>query len=381
MKTFHCDHCQALLFFESTKCLTCGHLLAFLPDLRRVAALEPADADQWRRVGDREGRLYRLCANYSGSQVCNWALRAQEAQGLCPSCKLTRVIPNLDVGGHREAWAKLENAKRRMVYTLYALGCPVRDRIEDPRKGLAYQFLAVTPGGPKVLTGHDNGLITVNVAEADDATREAVRNKLHEPYRTLLGHFRHEIGHYYWMLLIEGSARHEAFRQTFGDERVDYAAALQKHYDAGAVAGWEEGYISSYATSHPWEDWAESWAHYMHMFDVLETAADSGLKLEPPRKDEPALPAVKANSAASFDELLRAWFPVTFVLNNLNRSMGLSDGYPFVLSDEVINKLRFVHETIREHRQSAPADSSMASAKPGQELTHARVASARRVPA
>lgn len=351
MKTFHCDHCQALLFFESTKCLACGHVLAFLPDSRRVAALEPVEGEQWRRVGAKDGRLYRLCANYSGLQVCNWALRVEDPQTLCASCRLTQVIPNLNVGGHQEAWAKLENAKRRMLYTLYALGCPVRDRVEDPQKGLAYQFLAASPAGPKVLTGHDNGLITVNLAEADDATREAVRNKLHEPYRTLLGHFRHEIGHYYWMVLVEGSARQEGFRQIFGDERADYGAALQKHYDAGGATGWEDRFISSYATSHPWEDWAECWAHYMHMFDVLETAADSGLKLEPPRQDEPALPAVRADGGVPFDELLRTWFPVTFVLNNLNRSMGLPDGYPFVLSDEVINKLRFVHETLREHRQ------------------------------
>ncbi|HEY6922166.1 MAG TPA: putative zinc-binding peptidase [Steroidobacteraceae bacterium] len=363
MQTFHCDHCQALLFFESTQCLTCGHVLAFLPDLNRIAALEQSDGDQWRRVGDRpDGPAYRLCANYSGAQVCNWALRAGEPQPLCISCRLTTVIPNLEVAGHQQAWAKLERAKRRMLYTLRALGCPVRNRSEDGERGLAYQFLAPLPEGPKVLTGHDKGVITVNIAEADDATREAQRNKLHEPYRTLLGHFRHEIGHYYWMLLIEGGARLAACREVFGDESVDYAAALRKHYDTGAPAGWEEHYISAYAASHPWEDWAESWAHYMHMFDVLETAADNGLKLEPPRHDEPSLRQARADGGVSFDELLRNWFPVTFVLNNLNRSMGLPDGYPFVLSDEVIGKLRFIHATIREARQSrAPAAAANAA--------------------
>jgi hypothetical protein len=260
---------------------------------------------------------------------------------------LTRIIPNLASAGHPEAWAKLENAKRRMLYTLHALGCGVRDRVEDAEHGLAYQFLANSPDGPRVLTGHDNGVITVNIAEADDATREAQRNKLHEPYRTLLGHFRHEIGHYFWMLLIEIPSQQETFRKTFGDERVDYAASLQRHYEAGAAPGWQERYISAYAASHPWEDWSETWAHYMHMYDVLETVSDSGLKLEPARPDEPTLTKPQLSGDASFNQLLRNWFPVTFVLNNLNRSMGMPDGYPFVLSDTVISKLRFVHETIR----------------------------------
>lgn len=351
MKTFHCDHCQALLFFESTRCLSCDHVLAFLPDLRRVAALESCGEGLFRRVNDAEaGRRYRLCANYSGSNVCNWAVVAEGTQDLCASCRLTRVIPDLSVAGHQEAWAKLESAKRRMLYTLYELGCVVRDRVEDATQGLAYEFLANSPNGPKVLTGHDHGVITVNIAEADDATREAQRNRLHEPYRTLLGHFRHEIGHYYWLLLIEMPAQQESFRKVFGDERVDYAAALQKHYDSGPTADWQERYISAYAASHPWEDWSETWAHYMHIYDVLETAADSGLKLEPPRPDEPTLAEAKLGEGVSFNQLLRQWFPVTFILNNLNRSMGLSDGYPFVLSDTVIAKLRFVHETIQQHR-------------------------------
>ena len=356
MKTFHCDHCQALLFFESTKCLSCGHVLGFLPDLQRAAALEPVDDGQWRRVNDDQpDRRYRLCANYSESNICNWALPAEEAQSLCASCRLTRIVPDLSIAGHPEAWAKLENAKRRMLYTLYRLGCSVRDRVQDSQHGLAYEFLASSPGGPKVLTGHENGVITVDVAEADDAIREMQRNKLHEPYRTLLGHFRHEIGHYYWMLLVEMPSRQESFREIFGDERADYATALQSHYDSGAPSGWQERYISAYAASHPWEDWAETWAHYMHMYDVLETAADSGLKLEPARRDEPTLTTAKLSGHPSFEQLLNNWFPVTFVLNNLNRSMGLPDGYPFVLSDAVISKLRFVHETIQHHRDNITA--------------------------
>ena len=349
MKTFHCDHCEALLFFESTQCLSCDHLLAYAPTSGRVVALKRVESEegQWHRAraGDDE-QHYKLCANYVGERVCNWALSADDPNTLCKSCRLTRVIPNLTVAGHRAAWAKLESAKRRMLYTLQALRCPVHSKAEDPR-GLAYEFLAADNSQPKILTGHDNGLIIVNIAEADDATRERERTRLHEPYRTLLGHFRHEIGHYYWRCLIEGQPCIEAFRQTFGDERVDYGAALKHHYESGPPSSWEERYISSYAASHPWEDWAESWAHYMHMVDMLETAGDCGLRLEPRRSDEPRLTDSNSDTASTaFDELIGKWFPLTFVLNNLNRSMGLPDGYPFVLTDPVIAKLRFIHDTV-----------------------------------
>jgi hypothetical protein len=349
MKTFHCDRCQALLFFESTQCLNCEHLLAYAPSLARVVALERAEGEgeHWHRAGaGTDTQTYKLCANYVGEHVCNWALPGDDPNTLCDSCRLTRVIPNLAVAGHRTAWAKLESAKRRLLYTLQALRCPVRSKAEDP-SGLAYEFLASDNSQPKILTGHDNGLITVNIAEADDATRERERARLHEPYRTLLGHFRHEIGHYYWQRLIDGQPRIEAFRQTFGDERTDYGAALKHHYESGPPSNWEERYISTYAASHPWEDWAESWAHYMHMVDMLETAGDCGLRLEPQRSDEPTLRGSNSHtSSTAFDELISKWFPLTFVLNNLNRSMGMADGYPFVLTDPVIAKLRFIHDTV-----------------------------------
>ena len=357
MKTFHCDYCHALLFFESTQCLNCEHLLAYAPALGQVVALErDGEGQPWLRAGTGEDQQrYKLCTNYEVEHVCNWALSSDDPNTLCESCRLTRVIPNLAVTEQRAAWAKLEAAKRRMLYTLQALRCPVQSKAEDP-SGLAYEFLASDNGQPQVLTGHDNGLITVNIAEADDATRERERTRLHEPYRTLLGHFRHEIGHYYWQRLLEGQPRIEAFRELFGDERADYGAALKHHYESGPPAGWEERYISSYAASHPWEDWAESWAHYMHMIDMLETARDCGLKLEPRRRDKPTLTDVKSHtSSAQFDELIGNWFPLTFVLNNLNRSMGLADGYPFVLTDAVIGKLRFIHETVAAPAPLAPA--------------------------
>src|SRR5262245_38669455 len=215
---------------------------------------------------------------------------------------------------------------------------------------MAFKFMSdAVPGDPPVTTGHAGGVITLNVAEADDAERERRRMALGEPYRTLLGHMRHESGHYYWDRLVKNGPDLDGFRALFGDERPDYGAALQQYYEQGPGPDWPALYLSAYASAHPWEDWAETWAHYLHMTDVLETAAACGLSLRPGRADEPALKTGAQNRAPGlFERLTSDWFSVTYVLNNLNRSLGLPDGYPFVLSPPVIEKLRFVHETIGE---------------------------------
>jgi hypothetical protein len=250
---------------------------------------------------------------------------------------------------HRQAWFKLETAKRRLVYTLQQLRLPLRSKKADAEHGLAFEFRAEASGQP-VLTGHANGLITINIAEADDAIRERHRANLHEAYRTLLGHFRHESGHYYWDRLVFNSEHLDAFRALFGDERQDYPAALQRHYAQGAPANWQSNFISAYATSHPWEDWAESWAHYLHMIDVTETAVSCGLTLRPRHPNDPLLePDAKLLGRRRFEAVIDAWFGVTYVLNNLNRSLGQQDAYPFVLSDPIIEKLRFVHQAIEDH--------------------------------
>jgi hypothetical protein len=345
VKIFHCDHCGQLVFFENVRCLSCGHALAYAPDVEDVVSLDPSDDGLWRSAERGvEGRTYRLCANYDRENVCNWAVPADDPEPLCASCRLTRTIPDLGRAGHKEAWYRLEVAKRRLVYSLLRLGLPVASKAVDAERGVVFDFLAETDA--PVLTGHADGVITINVAEADDAERERRRLRLHEPYRTLLGHFRHEIGHYYWQRLLAGSDRLAAFRAQFGDERADYAAALQKHYEDGPDA-WQDRFVSAYASTHPWEDWAETWAHYLHMTDTLETAAAFGLTLRPRRADEPSLQTSgQERPRGPFDEKIEAWFPLTYVLNNLNRGLGLPDGYPFVLSDPVIAKLRFVHDTV-----------------------------------
>ena len=267
--------------------MSCGHALAYLPDLADLGSLDRVDENSWRAS---TGQIYRLCQNYRLEDICNWAVPAADPNPLCQSCRLTRVIPDLSQPGNLAHWYRLELAKRRLVYSLLALRLPLASKTEDPQHGLAFDFLAVNPAVPSpiVLTGHDHGIITLNVEEADDAEREKRRLQLHEPYRTLLGHFRHESGHYYWDRLVNDSDRLVKFREQFGDEREDYSKALERHYENGAPADWQKRFVSAYASAHAWEDWAETWAHYLHISDTLETAMRSGLSLRPRRSDEPA---------------------------------------------------------------------------------------------
>jgi hypothetical protein len=352
MKTFHCSHCQNLIFFENVRCLNCERSLAFLPDRGLMAALTQSPDGLWRSdLQGAESQGYRLCGNYDRVSVCNWVVPADEPQEFCRSCRLNQVIPDLSTEHNAIAWFRLEVAKRRMLYTLLGLGLPVIPKSEDAVQGLAFEFLEDYSDGDakRVLTGHDNGLITLNIAEADDVHRERERTLQKEPYRTLLGHFRHEIGHYFWDRLIANGPLLEDFRAAFGDERADYQAALQRHYRDGPPPQWERSFISAYATMHPWEDWAESWAHYMHMVDALETAGATGLALRPKRSDEPSMqtpPDPLNPRQRDFDPMIESWLSLTYVLNNLSRGLGLPDSYPFVLSSAAISKLRFIHDTI-----------------------------------
>jgi hypothetical protein len=334
--------------------MNCNLPLAFLPDLRIMTALETGPDGLYRYGHYRYGqydllpdqRAYRLCANYLQEGVCNWAVAATDRQALCVSCRLTRVIPNLAQEGNRAAWYRLECAKRRLLFSLIELGLPFNEWSTEA-SGLSFEFLQDSPCGDdgRILTGHDNGVITINVAETDDVLREHQRNRHHEPYRTVLGHFRHEIGHYCWDRMIRYGPNLDAFRQLFGDERADYAEALRTHYAHGPRSNWQNQFISAYASSHPWEDWAESWAHFLHMSDALETAEAAGLSLAtyPPGERSPI-------AGRGFDQLVQAWIPLTHLLNNLNRGLGLPDSYPFVLSTRIIAKLRFIDQIVRNAR-------------------------------
>ena len=351
MKTFHCDACGQQVFFENVRCEACGHALGYVPERAEVMAFETDPDGHWLAVRGAGPRHYKPCRNYAVENVCNWMLPADDPQALCPSCQLTRVIPALGQEDNRQRWFQIERAKRRLYYTLALLGLPLDSRQTDPHQGLAFEFREQIEDGPVVHTGHSDGVITLNIAEADDAYRERMRTELGEPYRTLLGHLRHESGHYYFMRLMREGPLLEACRQCFGDDREDYAAALRRHYQHGPPADWEQTHVSAYATMHPYEDWAESWAHYLHMVDTLETAQACGLSLAPAHPDQPSLAADgEAVVQAGFNDLIGRWFPLTYVLNSLNRSLGQPDGYPFTLATPVIEKLRFVHQVILGHR-------------------------------
>jgi hypothetical protein len=332
MRAFACGNCGQLVFFDNSACLRCGAELGFLPD--RGALVMAADDDGLRR-----------CANAAVVR-CNWMVRADDPSGLCCSCRLTRTRPNDAEPAALAAWVKAESAKRQLIFQLLELHLPVTTH-------LAFDLLS--SGARPVLTGHRDGIVTVDLAESDDAHRERARSRLGEAYRTMLGHFRHEIGHYYWPQLIQADGGWLGrAREFFGDERVDYTAALKRHYDQGAPASWERNYVSAYATMHPWEDWAETFAHYLHIRDTLQTAASFGMLVTGPVTVPPArldVSLVAAPSAdldeESFDLIVGEWLPLTYALNAVNRSMGKDDLYPFVLTAPVIGKLAFVHERIR----------------------------------
>ena len=364
MRTFQCQKCGQALFFENVQCLSCQSTVALLPDRLYLAAIEPVPckADLWRKIlthpRKKPSREYRACANQVQHQACNFMVPADDPNPLCVCCRLTRVLPSLAKPGNRERWYRIETAKRCLFYTLARLGLIAREPRDDDPPGPVFEFLEDQPG-QQVLTGHANGLITINVAEADDDERVARRVALHEPYRTLLGHFRHEIGHYYWDVLIRDGQRVEGFREVFGDESIDYSQALQRHYDAGGMpAGWQDHHVSAYATSHPWEDWAETWAHYLHMTDLLETAAEYNTRISVPGDDEDELEEVTnpfATLHPDFDELVEQWVPITLLVNSLNRSLGQEDAYPFALTTGALRKLRYVHDVIQENRDAHAA--------------------------
>jgi hypothetical protein len=358
MRAFVCHQChEQLVFFENTRCVHCQARLGFDADSRDLVALESQGDATFRAVqvserGTATGpELYRYCAN-QGLAGCNWLVpAATSGSTLCASCLLTRTRPNDGDASGLRSFAEAEAAKRQLVFQLYDLQLPVTSRWEDPDHGLAFDLL--TSERDSVIIGHDHGVITLNLAESNDAYRERTRLLLGEAYRTLLGHFRHEIGHYYWDVLIDGGPLLAEFRTLFGDERLDYGSAVEHHYDQGPHEGWESQYVSAYAAMHPWEDWAESFAHYLHIRDTLQTAAEFGLMLIGPKDEDgrrmhdlSATPDDGNFRPDRFDRVIDEWLPLTYALNAINRSMGKGDLYPFVLPPKVIKKLAFIHDIV-----------------------------------
>jgi hypothetical protein len=363
MKIFKCGSCDQVVYFESFVCTRCNHTLAFLPNHGVIGALEPAGDNLWTAVAPHAGEHYRLCRNYTEEAVCNWAIHADESEEYCLSCRLNHALPPTSDPETKREWQQLETAKRRLLYTLTQLELPIENKKQNPETGLAFDFLKDDDDGdPSVFTGHSEGVITINIAEADDPFREKMREQMGEAYRTVLGHFRHESGHYYWERLIANSPHLETFRELFGDEQQDYNEARKRYYAEGPPPEWWENYVSSYASMHPWEDWAETWAHYLHMVDGLETARAHGLSLQPPQASAETLAlSTRRLNLHSFDDLVKSWIPLTLSLNSMNRSFGAKDCYPFVLTPKTIDKLHFVHDVIEFASHPASAEVSSAT--------------------
>jgi hypothetical protein len=349
MKLFNCDHCGRTVYFENVVCEHCGHRLGYWPLGDILLSLE-ADGDAWI-APVLPAKAFVFCAN-ADYGACNWLVEAEPGgEAFCRACRHNEVVPPIDDAQNLLRWQVIERAKKRLIYSLLRLRLPLATRQEDPVHGLSFRFLSETLTPVPVLTGHMGGIITIALTEADDAQREYRRTQFNEPYRTLLGHFRHEIGHHYWDILVRASAPLADFRALFGDETIDYEAALQRYYAQGAPVDWQQNYISSYATSHPWEDFAECWAHYLHLVDTTEMASAFGVRMKP-RIDQAGELAARIDFnpyvAADIGELIDNWVPLAALLNNLNRAVGQHDAYPFVLTPRVIDKLGFIHQLVRK---------------------------------
>jgi hypothetical protein len=354
MKSFACPRCRNRVHFSSIQCLKCELQIGFSAETLSMVAVSDAAA---LAAGAKTGAAKAECAVYCANEthgVCNWVTTSADGNKLCVACDLNRTIPNLSEPGNLSAWRELERAKKRLVYALLRLGLPL-DSGAAPIGRLIFDFARNT------TTGHLNGVITVDVSEADAVERERQRQHFGEPYRTVLGHLRHESGHFFWMVLMSGSQRLGEFRAVFGDERQDYQAALASYHAGAIAADWQTRHVSAYSSSHPWEDWSETWAHYLHMVDAVDTAEAEGMEpraagfsigtLWPFRKYD-------IYRQESFASLMERWIPLTLAMNNLSRSMGLDDFYPFVISPAVYGKLEFVHRIVREHVAKQPMSAS-----------------------
>lgn len=341
MRRFWCDTCGHPLFFESVSCTHCGVEVGF----------DAHSLDMISLRGQRTNNLFGPsgeflhCRNGLEFSVCNWIVPLEEEGGLCPGCAFNRTIPDLAIPGNIERWRRFEQAKKRLLYTLIDLRLPLTDGWVDPMQGLLFDFIEDQRSNPVLLesfvsTGYLGGVITINAMEADDVAREETRLRMNESYRTLLGHLRHESGHYYYHFVEQNSVLNKEFQRLFGDANQDYQAALDRHYHLGPADGWNDYYISTYASCHPLEDWAECWSHYLHIRDTLETAAVHRMIDGSMLKGD-------------FGVVANLWRGFTVTLNELNRSIGLADAYPFVINSWVESKLAFVGQVIE---RLGPAD-------------------------
>ena len=353
MKLYTCSNCSSPLYFENKSCLKCENIVGFNAAKLSFVTLILSKEGTFIDMQDKS-QTYRFCPN-SVNRACNWLIPTHSTAEYCEACSLNRTIPNLSNNKNMENWKKIEVAKHRLIYSLLNLHLPVQAKEDDQdvlSKGIAFDFLADETWNQKIMTGQDQGVITLNIEEADDTKRAQNQANLGEKYRTLLGHLRHEKGHYYWDVLIKDSTLINGYRKLFGDETKDYDESLKTYYSTLLPANWSDSFISPYSTSHSWEDWAETWAHYLHLMDTLQTAYSFGIGIHTENANDQL--KIKADitqdpyTIASFDTIMQLWLPLTFTLNSLNRSMGYADFYPFFISNTVKEKLQFIHKVCRQ---------------------------------
>jgi len=349
MRTYPCL-CGNSLFYDNSHCLACDREVGYCPACQNLVALLTDDAGAITCGNPQCGVGLVKCANYSEHEVCNRCLVAPvtEPAGLCDCCRFNQTIPDLTVAGNLQKWYRLESAKRRLFYDLNLLGLPYGTAADGIKPELAFDFKAdVIPKAnlwrnlaatERVYTGHADGKITINLREADEVEREKMRVDLGESKRTLIGHFRHEVAHFYWDVLIKGRREEESIA-VFGDHNnPTYSEALERHYKEGPPADWALNYISAYATMHPWEDFAETWATYLSMVGTLDTAWHMGLG---PEFDP---------TCCNIDQMIKRYQNVGVAMNEMNRSMGLLDLVPEIIVPPVEEKLRFIHELVAQGR-------------------------------
>ena len=351
MQGFTC-RCDAQIFFENSVCVNCGSELGWCPHCNTMRAIVADSQGQYFCTEPSCAKPLSKCHNYAIEKVCNRCIPADQTDAivsqLCDYCRFNDTIPDLSIDGNWEKWRQIEIAKRRLLYTLDRLKVPYGSAADNFHLPLSFDFKADSERKrllwfnvgkqEQVYTGHANGKVTLNIREADNVEREKARVSFGEAHRTLIGHFRHEIGHYFWDVLVKDKCEPECIA-VFGDHyNPDYSAALKKYYEEGQVPGWEHHFISAYATMHPWEDFAECFAAYLDMISVLDIA-HTGLSntVDP--------------TTADFEAITEQYMQLGLLLNEMNRAVGLLDLVPEVFTPAILNKISFIHNLIRAARQ------------------------------
>jgi hypothetical protein len=342
MRIFQCDRCDQIVPFSAHRCPTCDAALGYVTEHRSIRVLVPTAEPAVFETESCDLPLWR-CLNSAWG--CNWMLPAASDTPWCRSCRLTRGRPDEAHPDAIEAWMTAEAAKRRLVHQLDELALPIEIRSATSPDGLAFDLVYLPGEGG--ITGHLDGVVTLDLAEADDRHRDDLRRRLGEPFRTVIGHLRHEIGHHYWGRLVGQANNIDHFRRLFGDEREDYREAVERHYSGGDGAWDRTRFVTAYAASHPLEDWAETFAHYLHILDATDTAIAH--ELIPP--DSTGLNDANEIARLEIDDILDAWRPINTAVNAIAETLGAPAVYPFEPIGAVVDKLAFVHRQVAAHTE------------------------------